>query len=402
MARPHPALLELAAGRPLPTTPTDVEWLMRSALEHHMNGLLWTRARAGELDAGSQWREALAGLDVVTRARHRRIWEVLASIRTRLNGLGIEFAVLKGVPAEARWYDRVGERPCRDLDLLLSPAHLHRVGEVLDDLHPGHPLRDSYQAMFDRGIACSLDLEVEGVAVDLHVELFKLGPPCRDPERLWAHTVPYPLADGTEVLVLDAELSLVHFLVHLSKDSFCWLLGFADVARILERETLDWDGIERLVADAGLDAPVWGGVSAVADTLGLRTPRPPSRDWRGRLWSLIWRPSVRLGGDAGWVRHRHRPLWLPFVTDVGIAPALRWEWAQVTLTPALARQANPGHRGPWWWRLILGRLGRMAGRRSALRRLRQHPHAQDRERRRLRPRGAWRPLRSGSSGRQPA
>lgn len=370
MARPHPALVELAAGRALPPV-DDWERLMRSAAEHRMTGLLWSSVRTGAVPCAAPWKEQLATGDVLVRSRHRRIWDALASVSDRLGALGIEFAVIKGVPAEARWYDRTGERPCHDLDLWVAPSDVRRVGEVVAALAPDHGLRDHLPEVFGRGLGQSIDFAVNGISVDLHVDLFKLGPPSRQPDRLWAHTGPFVLPDGREVKVLDAELSLVHFLLHLNRDSFCWLLGFSDVARILCCEEIDWDAVGRLVEDEGLDASTWGGLEVVADALGIPPPSRSQAGWRGRVWRVVWRPSVCLQGDLGWVRYRHRSYWLPLLARVGVRPTARWAWGQLALSPAVVAHANPGRRGPWWWRLVVGRLGRLLERRRALGRLRQ-------------------------------
>lgn len=361
--------MALATGKSLPDI-EDHDRLFASSVEHNMDGLLWSRVRRAELGGPRPWREALAKRDLLTQVRHRRLWQGLRETTSRLEGIGVEVAVIKGVPAESRWYDRMGERPCVDLDLLVHPDHLGRVREIVAALDPGHEMKDSFQGIFDRGIYQSMNLDVDGTAVDLHLDLFKLGPHCRHSHRLWEHTVllPYP---GGRVRVLDAELSLAHFLVHLNRDSFCRLLGYVDVARILDREEIDWQSFNQLVTDEGLQVPVWAGLSAVTTTLGMSGGFPSPQGWRSHLWRLLWRPSVRLQGDLGWMRYRHRPNWLPLVVDAGGPQALRWGWGQLALSEPLVTHANPGGRGPWWWRLICGRLGRVLERRRAVARLRR-------------------------------
>lgn len=343
---------------------------MPAALEHRMTGLLWSRVRAGEAQCSPNRKEQLATADLLVRSHHGRIWQTMASISSVLGTLDVEFAVIKGVPAEARWYDRVGERPSRDLDLLIAPHSLSRVTDVVDALHPHHPLREELAAMFERGLGASADLVVDGIAVDLHLDLFQLGLPGTHPDQLWAHTTPFALPDGGQIRVLDAELSLVHFLLHLNKDSFCWLLGFADVARILDREEIDWHVMRKLVAGHGLDVPVWSALAAVTQALGLSPVSDGPTGWRAQLWRVLWRPSVQLQGDVGWTRFRHRADWLPVVANTPATVLGRWACRRVVLSPAVAVHANPGRRGPWWWRLIRGRLGRMIERRRAVRRLR--------------------------------
>jgi hypothetical protein len=341
-----------------------------SALEHKMTGLLWSRVLAGEVDCPQPWKEQLATSDLVVRARHRRLWKALDDLGSILAGLDVEWAVVKGVPTEARWYARAGERPCSDLDILLSPRDTSRATEVVAALGPPSLSPSTLPDMLERGVAQSVDVRFGSETVDLHVDLLRLGPPVRYPDRLWARTLPFQgQGGGPAVRVPDAELALVHFLVHLNRDTFCWLLGFADVARILEREELDWRAIENLVEGEGLEAPVFGGLAAVSETLGLDAPHPRVPGWRSTLWRIVWRPSVRLGGDLGWARHRHRAHWLPVVTAVRPRTLLGWARGQLVLTPAVAADNSPDRRGPWWWVLVRGRIDRVVRRRRLAARL---------------------------------
>ena len=100
--RPHPALVDLAAGRLLGPT-GDPAVLVRSAREHRMGGLLWTRVGQGELELDAPARRTLVEDDLVFAARRRRLWSALASVAEQVQSLGIEVATVKGVTAEARW-----------------------------------------------------------------------------------------------------------------------------------------------------------------------------------------------------------------------------------------------------------------------------------------------------------
>src|SRR6266508_459911 len=135
MARPHAALIPLAAGRALPVV-GDGRELVRSAVEHRVGGLLWTRVAKGDFEIGTPWRDVLMEEDIRTWGRHQLLWEGLVKVSRRLEGLGIRVASAKGVTAEARWYSRAGERPCFDVDLLLAPDDVSRIGEIMAELTP--------------------------------------------------------------------------------------------------------------------------------------------------------------------------------------------------------------------------------------------------------------------------
>ena len=65
--------------------------------------------------------------------------------------------------------------------------------------------------------------------------------------------MPVTLKDGSTVRALDAETSLVFSLLHLNKDRFAKLLGFAEVVRIIDRGGIDWEFVDRFVAREGLE-----------------------------------------------------------------------------------------------------------------------------------------------------
>src|SRR2546423_5736739 len=99
MTQPHPMLFPLAANRPIGPVP-DAHELVRSAREHRMSGLLWSRVSGGELSVGPELEAALAQDDLVTKGWTRQIWSVLADVVGKLSTLGVEVATFKGVTAQ--------------------------------------------------------------------------------------------------------------------------------------------------------------------------------------------------------------------------------------------------------------------------------------------------------------
>ncbi|MFO1536569.1 MAG: nucleotidyltransferase family protein [Actinomycetota bacterium] len=314
MARPHPVLVDLAAGRaPAPgaVDAADAEALLASALDHGMVGLLWTHVRAAE--PGFALRTRLAGLDALTRRRHERLWDALAATRDRLATVGVGFVTIKGVTAEARWYGRAGERPSTDVDVLLAPTDLGRAGAVVAAFDPGHPLAAAMPDLVAAGAVQSVDLRVDDVAVDLHFDLCKLGYAMRDPQAVWARTREHPMPAGLPVRVLASEDALVHFLVHANKDSFPRLIGCADVVRVMAEPDLDWDTIGRTLRTEGLETVAARALDAI--TRALAVPPGPLRippGVRRRVWGITWPDRVVLLGSTGTTRSRRQEV-LPFL-----------------------------------------------------------------------------------------
>ena len=67
MAYPHPALIEVAAGRPSGPV-ADSAALVESAFQHRMAGLAFHAAGNGELDIDSEARHALAAAKLAATA----------------------------------------------------------------------------------------------------------------------------------------------------------------------------------------------------------------------------------------------------------------------------------------------------------------------------------------------
>lgn len=360
MARPHPALLEVAAGRPVPSV-DDLGGLVRSALEHRMAGLVFSYVEAGRLPASGHWLHALARQDLLERSRQLRLWGILEEATLRLRSAGFEVATAKGLTAQARWYDRAGERPCVDVDLLIAPGDVARIEHLVRVLDPHHHLLPKVQSLVDCGFLQWIDVQARpGLWLDLHPDLFKLGLPSRRLDLIWGRTRPFRLPSGQTVRVPDPEISLIHFLVHVNKDRFPYLLGLVDVHRILEREELDWEFIDRFLHEEGLETPVRLALDTVVETLRISHPyRRAVGGWRAVAWRRLWPASSLVQGRQGTTQRPHREFFLPFLIRGRFPAALRW-WLRRLFPPApLVDRWYGSGRSPYLWRLVSGRIRRL-------------------------------------------
>ena len=212
----------------------------------------------------------------------------------------------------------------------------------------------------------SVDLVLDDVAIDLHFDLMKFEVPGRHLDLFWARTLPYPLEAGGTIRVLDAEASLVHFLVHVNRDRFRHLLGHVDVARIIQGENLDWDVVLELMRSEGLETPLLLSLQAIAEVMDLDLPPLPTpRVWRATAWYKLWPPQVRLRGDEGAYRYRNRHRALPFLAQGRIGDGVR-HWLHYAVPPRTLMDIHfPNTSGPYWWRNISGRVGHVVERRRA-------------------------------------
>lgn len=380
-------LIELAAGRDLAIgRPQDPEWLVESAFEHRMNGLLWSAIEAGQIQLPEDQVAFLAAKDLAVQAHHARLWRTLHDVQGRLSAVGLETAVMKGVPIEARWYERTGERPCRDIDLLLQPGGEGALGAVLDALNQSHPQRREIIKLFASGALQSVDLVVDGVGIDLHADVLKVEIPTRGAEAVWSRTERVTQGNGLSVRSLDPETSLILFAIHLNKDRFARLLGYADIARVLADESLDWAFIDRFLGREGLRVHAYSSLGAVVAALRLPSPAiGVPRGWRATAWARLWPAGKRLGGYVSLGTQQHRQLWMPWLAEGRIAEALAWWIRRRALPPGdLLQVHDPELRGPYPMRWVVGRYRAWRKRRQDERTARQAASRSDSGRRRRR------------------
>ncbi|MFA5884651.1 MAG: nucleotidyltransferase family protein [Acidimicrobiia bacterium] len=361
--------MPLAAGRAPDAIPVTDDGLLLSAADHGMHGLLWTWVREHAPDYSA--RVKLAGYDTVSRQRNARLADTLAQVHQALDAVGITAATLKGITAEARWYTRPGERPSTDVDLLVDAAAAERADEIIGALEPDHPLRRDINGLVRSGAVQSVDLRVGNTPVDVHFDLLKIGIPTRQHDVVWERMQDLVLPDGTTVRVLDADTALVHFLVHLNRDGFPRLLGFADVARILRHEDIDWAHVERFLRGEGLEVAGACSLATVTERLGLPAAPLAATGIRARAWHTAWPTRVTLLGSAGMARSRRQEA-IPVLARGRAGDAVRWAEHLVFPPPRTVAVRYPDIRGPYLWRLARGRL-RTAGERSAALRERHTP-----------------------------
>jgi len=116
--------------------------------EPDWSGLEWGIARAASVIHGISpllskqpgwhgppgWRNFLDGQLAHTAGRYRRMASLLAGIDAQAGQVGIPFVPLKGEALHTLGLYAAGERPMADIDLLLAPAHLAPMTQVLAGL----------------------------------------------------------------------------------------------------------------------------------------------------------------------------------------------------------------------------------------------------------------------------
>lgn len=323
-----------------------------------MHGLLWREIKAGRFAVPRQEELILAKLELKTRAKHQQLWRSLETVIARFENMDLHVATAKGVTAEARWFPGLGTRPSTDVDILLKPSDVERAATAVETMGRGHQLADTVNTLARIGHLQSVDLRDEsGTHIDLHFDILKWEVPTRQNQLIWDRCQYIELPSGGEARVLDPEVSLILFLLHLNKDRFSYLLGYVDVVRLIEQEDLDWDFIDRFARMEGLETHLYLTLEAVFET--LRMPVPPHRTptgWRSAAWRRLWPESLRLRGHIGRVSHPRRQYWIGS-TARGRALESGGRWLRRLFPPrSLLDYYHPDMSGPYLWHLIKGRL----------------------------------------------
>jgi hypothetical protein len=328
---------------------------MTSAVEHRMTGLLWSAVVEGRVDLPTDTVRVLAQTDLSATAHHVRLWSTTEAATQRLADAGVGAVSFKGVTDEQRWFGRMGERPCADVDIVIKDSS--RLEDAIRALDPTHALLGVAAIAARRGQLRSVDVEFGGAWIDLHVDPLKVGSGWRHPELWFARTEQLTSPSGVDLEVFQPAAVAALKLLHIGRDNFRYLLNVEEVRRILESE-VDWSDVETLAESEGLGAPIRIAAEAAAEEVGSTPPEISVAGWRELMWRRLWAPQNRLLGELGRERFVRRSQWLLPITIPGrTLEHLSWLARTAFPPPELLELKHPDARGPYLLRLITSRLG---------------------------------------------
>jgi len=225
-------------------------------------------------------------------------------------------------------------------------------------LDPVHPLRGSIGRMIASGDCQGIEVEVPGTVVDLHADPYKVRVRLPGLEAMFDRRVRVTGPNEVTVWALAPEDALLQQLVHLNRDWFRCLLGYLDIARIVQRGDLDWSEVWRAAEQDGLTDLVTLGLQEVDRVLPLGTSLPAvSKKWRTWVWHRAWPAQVRLSGQEGVPRQRRRHDVIAVLIRGHVVTTLREQWwSRLFPSRSMVDHAYPGQRGPYLWRLLRGRV----------------------------------------------
>jgi len=263
----------------------DWERLLAMAAKHRLLPLLYARLR--DLD-GEQVPEAvLARTEIAYYATLRSnvlLQHELGRIVESLREEGIEVIVLKGGALAWTVYASPALRPMVDLDLLVRPEHMERVGLLLEALgfHRSASLPARmvpFQERFGGGVmwiregngkVTGLDVQHDLVGVDWCWEAFPV-----EADALWESALPLDLG-GTLAGQLSPVDTLIHLCLHPAlHHGYVWpLIGYVDIDRLTCQAGSDlfWTQLVERVRRFRVKTSVYWGLMAVHDVLATPVP----------------------------------------------------------------------------------------------------------------------------------
>ena len=240
--------------------------------------------------------------------RNRTLLEELAAILRVAATRGVPVLPLKGAVLAPCYYAAPALRPMSDLDLLVRPADVETLAEllrqggyaeppdpphVLDDARDRDALRRDRLFVTERGHLPIL-VEYRTEPLDPAVwQLTELDPALsaalgRQAERMWARGRDAALGEASFVRLAPEDL-LLHVASHLTtRHNDFRLLWLHDITAIVaaHADTFDWEYFAGATRALGLAAPVFASLEAARRWLGA--PVPLSRLHRALFGAIPW------------------------------------------------------------------------------------------------------------------
>ncbi len=207
----------------------SIDWAvaLRRASFHHTSALLrFNLAQAGLLNAVPQdFRSELDDISRTWAARHLAYTAETVRLIAALIGAGVSALPLKGAALMlGGYYPQAGLRAASDIDLLVSPGHLHRAGQVAGGCGyfeiPGRRSLRSRQRLENEHNHSWPRRGPSGLILELHHRAFHFAKGGRDFgfADMHPHAVAQKLSDGRSLVLPSASDLAVHLIHHTMVD----------------------------------------------------------------------------------------------------------------------------------------------------------------------------------------
>lgn len=293
--------LHLDRNRPEPASVSqmqeeDWDYLLRMAATHRLGPMLHDRLRRDDL-ADIVPQRVKDQLKTVHRKHALRtlvIYRELVAVTRIFEAGQIPSIALKGAFLARFVYPFPGLRPMRDLDLLLKPEQAVQAFELLRARGYQPAFEGSPEAFFADRIHLPPLTGPSGITVELHHRLTAPDARTGDFESgLWARSISKMLG-GIEVRFLCPEDMLLHLCIHATLDHQLDLgpLALADVALLVETQTIDWQDFIEAVSDGKWQRTVLPVLYLAQRYLGAGIPDWGIQSLGGAESDSAWREAA--------------------------------------------------------------------------------------------------------------
>jgi hypothetical protein len=253
-ADPQPG--ELGRIRSLIGRKVDWETVVHLADEHGTSSLLYQNlARVDDLVPSS----------VMARLRERYqenfyksllLARELIRVLDRLDALGIEGIVYKGLVLSEVYYGDLALRQSGDIDLFVHKQDVPRIQQAVSEL--GYTTRvpipeNAEEDYFESGYECTFDSPAGKNLLELQWALQpRFYAVDFDMEGLFERAVHVSVA-GRRLKTPSAEDLLLVLSVHAAKHVWGRLIWLCDIAQVLKREKLNWSRVQSRAREFGIE-----------------------------------------------------------------------------------------------------------------------------------------------------
>jgi hypothetical protein len=246
-------------------------------------------------------REVLQARFRANACRNLFLTQELLALVQEFRESDIEVIPFKGPLLAITAYGNVALREFLDLDILVQKENLCRARELLAARGYRSPAGQFTDGYLTSQLGCD-HIRADGrVALELHWNLLQkwLGFHV-DLEAIWA--APRKIKIGrVPVLVLPADITLLHLCAHGAKHCWsrlCWVVDIAEVLR--DRPELNWEKLLALAESSGCRRTLFIGLHLSKNLLGASIPEP--------VWGRIMqdKSAVSLARNLGEQMFIHR------------------------------------------------------------------------------------------------
>lgn len=324
---------------------SGIDWdrLFKLGLYHQVLPLVISHVRALGVTLPEEVADTFSVYSRRVALQNLMLVEQLKVVHELLEQASVPVIHFKGPTLAAQAYQNLGLRICSDLDLLVRPQDLARVGGVVtgNGFMPGSKLQQWYG--FKRRIFLYLSQQATFVHRGNHIHLdvhIGLAPPL----------YPYPThfevlqergrdlnIGGKMLRTFSAEDALVLLCLHGEKNRWEFLKYVTDISALLESHpALDWDVVERIAEETHTHRITYLGLALASSLLDAPIPEVVAKRLTqdASVQELKETVIARISAMDMQISDFEKRFWLHLHTQdrlrdrlryLGVA-ALRWAW----------------------------------------------------------------------------